>query len=180
METLPSFLLKEELPCGGHETNERLRSFFIVHFNFAYRKTRYWLPTPCLFSTGESSLCAINRSSIYILLAININLATLCCELYTTTFMKKAHKNNIVSNFFSTCVPIFLLVVAYMVEDHFNINSTNNELNLARHAFSCSMRCAFLYIFLYMISRLTFSPVIFLSLYLNFHVAFFYVIDFPT
>jgi hypothetical protein len=92
-------------------------------------------------STGETSLCAVNRSAPYFLMAILLNLLTLLftlvCDLKQWRSISKIARERGVA--FAMGIPLLLLVIAYAVEG--NDEGTDNEiLNTARHSFTCSMR----------------------------------------
>jgi hypothetical protein len=84
-------------------------------------------------------MCIINRAGAYILLAININLAALCADLYLAVSRGNGHMNKNALNVLTTVFPFLLMIIAYMVENS-DRDTENVQLNLARHAFSCSMR----------------------------------------
>ena len=90
-------------------------------------------------STGASAMCAINRIGIYILLSILINLSVLMFEMASALVSQDGHKNRVELNILSTTVPILLPILGYALEVDID-EGDNAKLNLARHAFSCSMR----------------------------------------
>ena len=74
------------------------------------------LPSSCR-STGTSTPCAINRSSIYILLFILISLASLTYDLLHTLKQTPGHAHvQAILNILSTVIPVVLLPVAYAVD----------------------------------------------------------------
>jgi hypothetical protein len=115
IDTIPVLALKFDLPCST-ETEEGI---------------------------GSSALCAINRSSRYILLAIMCSLACLAYGLFAAISLKMApvqlkpiqDKLNILS----VGVPCVFCLAAYGV-DTVDVDNDNGVLNVSRHAFSCSMR----------------------------------------
>jgi len=109
--TLPSLILKYDLPCEC-DTEE---------------------------CTGTSTVCAINRASIYILLSILINLCALTFKLAHAIVGSKRRLHQGTLNFFCTAIPILLAILGYALEGGSN-EGENSKLNTARHAFSCSMR----------------------------------------
>jgi hypothetical protein len=108
VETLPTMILKNDLPCGC-ATEE---------------------------CTGTSTLCAVNRAGIYILLGILINLCALTYSLFMGIVQERGHTNNKPLNALSVGVPLLLTAIAYGMETDAP-DTPNTELNLTRHAFSC-------------------------------------------
>jgi len=116
VETIPVMVLHYDLPCTC-ETEE------------------------CI---GSSAMCAVNRSGAYLLLGILINLSTLTYSLYSaisggnSSTRKEARKKNLyrIANF----IPLVLMIIAYIFDSDDYANDDNGVLNLARHAFNCSMR----------------------------------------
>jgi hypothetical protein len=78
-------------------------------------------------------------SSIYIVLSIMIQLCSLTFEVFLAMTNQKTAKTHRLVTFGTTAFPIFLMCVAYLVENA-DPNVSNGRLNIARHAFSCSMR----------------------------------------
>jgi hypothetical protein len=114
VETLPSLVLKYDLPCAC-ETEE---------------------------CTGQSTMCAINRAGIYILLSIMMQIATLSFLLFSSMHDHRGQyslKTKAGMNTVATGIPFALMLVAYSVENE-DADSELRNLHLARHAFSCSMR----------------------------------------
>ncbi len=135
-----------------------------------------FIPHCCLFvtmvlfsiwclSTGKGPLCAINRSSTFVLLSIQIHLCDLVRSLYVElTFKKQKKSQGLIWKVLSVGIPCLLMAISYggffwvqrsmswvaygflvshmpSVECHENCETTENyQLNVARHAFSCSMR----------------------------------------
>jgi hypothetical protein len=111
-------------------------------------------------------MCAINRSSIYILLGILVNLSALTFELVFAIFKGGKSLNKKLLNATSTVVPFVLAAVGFALEGNVTCaththcfifltfacivcvfafpgeigEGANGKLNTARHAFSCSMR----------------------------------------
>jgi hypothetical protein len=76
---------------------------------------------PCLLpsfscSTGSSAICSINRTSIYVLLGILINLSALTFELVFTIFKGDKRLNKKLLNATSTVVPFVLAAVGFALE----------------------------------------------------------------
>jgi len=93
--------------------------------------------------SGTSFLCALNRSTIYILLWILVNLCVITYKLCntlekqsSTPFTKKQLK---IIDAISVLIPLLLMILGYMLDTD-NTEVTNGILNVSRHAFSCSMR----------------------------------------
>jgi hypothetical protein len=93
------------------------------------------------FSTGKSAGCAVNRVSVYILLSILINLCALTYQVAMTVTKGAAlhTSNKSALNFLSTAVPILLAILGYALDGDIQ-DGENAQLNVTRHAFSCSMR----------------------------------------
>jgi hypothetical protein len=111
--TLPMLLMKYDLPCGC-ETEE---------------------------CTGTSVACAVNRLSHYIVLAIMINVCAIAYQLAATISSGVQPKMDRI-NVLCTVVPILIASVGYALEVSDIRDGPNAQLNIARHAFSCSMRSA--------------------------------------
>jgi hypothetical protein len=123
------------------------------------------LLTLCL-STGKGLMCAINRSSIFFLLSIQIHLCDLVRSLYVDiTVEKRRQSQGLIWKVLSVGIPCLLMAISYgglfrsymswvayvyLVSDDIRMPSVecrencdiseNYQLNVARHAFSCSMR----------------------------------------
>ena len=82
-------------------------------------------------------MCAINRSSIYILLLIQLHLCDLTRNLFCMIY--DVRQNALVFKIISVGLPVLLMFIAYGVETD-DVDSDNFQLNVARHAFSCTMR----------------------------------------
>ena len=113
-------------------------------------------------------MCAINRSSIFFLLSIQIHLCDLVRSLYVDITVESQRKSEgLIWKFLSVGIPCLLMAISYgglfefkhvchgplMVSSFFADKrmpsvecrekcetSENYQLNVARHAFSCSMR----------------------------------------
>jgi hypothetical protein len=115
IHTLPMLALKHDLPCGECATEE---------------------------CTGISLPCTLNRMGIYMLLGILISLSALTFKLYSSLDMTRGGlKPRQVQMLDRACllVPFVLLVIAYLFDSE-DFDNDNGELNVVRHAFSCSMR----------------------------------------
>ncbi len=125
--------------------------------------------TWCL-STGKGPMCAINRSSIFFLLSIQIHLCDLIRSLYMGLGLECKKSQGLIWKVLSVGIPCLLMGISYgglfefrdvchgslmvssflmtnaclvsqSVECHENCETSDNyNLNVARHAFSCSMR----------------------------------------
>ena len=111
-------------------------------------------------------MCSINRLSIYLLLMIMINLSLLTYSVVSLIFRGDKSTSKKLLNLLSTFVPLILIIVGYaldgttesvvLVEEVIRLvqsiydlllsyakvtfEGENSKLNIARHAFSCSMR----------------------------------------
>ena len=109
-------------------------------------------------------MCAINRSSIFFLLSIQIHLCDLVRSLYVDITVENQRKSQgLIWKVLSVGIPCLLMAISYGglfefrdVADGFLVShdkrmpsvecrencetSENYRLNVARHAFSCSMR----------------------------------------
>jgi hypothetical protein len=92
--------------------------------------------------TGTSSICAINRLSMFILLSMQLSITNIVYNLYAKLVNGQFHvstqRKNAV-NWGCMAFPLFLSVVAYAVETE-DVGVENGLLNVARTAFSCNMR----------------------------------------
>jgi hypothetical protein len=83
--------------------------------------------------------------SIYILLSMQIALAVLVHGLYSTLAgggkTPAAIQRKALAEWGSIALPVILVIISYGVETG-DVNVDNGVLNIARHAFSCSMRFA--------------------------------------
>jgi hypothetical protein len=86
--TFPSLILKHDLPCEC-ETEE------------------------CM---GTSTMCAVNRFSIYVLLSILINLCALTCQLASAVKGASGHDNKTALNLTTTVVPMLLAALGFALE----------------------------------------------------------------
>jgi hypothetical protein len=90
-------------------------------------------------------MCGINRSSIYLLLAIMISLCCLTYELYASIRSRKNtvvdRKKETIFHIFCVGFPIVLVSIGYAL-DTSDPGVGNAVLNVARHGFKCSMRFA--------------------------------------
>ena len=103
----------------------------------SFRSNIFSFPSLLNRSTGDGGMCAINRSSIYILLGIQIHLCDLTRGLFTTIVSgnkstRSAQNMKLMFRALSMGVPLLLLSVAYVVESD-DVESENYELNVARH-----------------------------------------------
>ncbi len=129
--------------------------------------TRVLFSTWCL-STGKGPMCAINRSSIFFLLSIQIHLCDLVRSLHVILTARNQQKSQgPIWKVLSAGIPCLLMAISYgglfelihvchgplmvssffLVLSHWSVEcrencetNENNQLNVARHAFSCSMR----------------------------------------
>jgi hypothetical protein len=83
-------------------------------------------------------VCAMNRISVYILLSVLVNLCGLMFLIASKMYNKHASAN--VVKTLGVSVPILLAFVGYALEADENDISKNTQLNVTKHAFSCSMR----------------------------------------
>jgi hypothetical protein len=90
-------------------------------------------------------MCGINRSSIYLLLAIMINLCCLTYELYSSMRSRENigvdRKKETIFHLFCVGLPIVLVNIGYALDTN-DADVANAVLNVARHGFKCSMRFA--------------------------------------
>ncbi len=90
-------------------------------------------------------MCAINRSSIYLLLAIMISLCCLTYELYTSIRSRENagvdRKKETIFHLFCVGFPVVLVSIGYALDTN-DLDVDNAVLNVARHGFKCSMRFA--------------------------------------
>jgi hypothetical protein len=90
-------------------------------------------------------MCGINRSAIYLLLAIMINLCCLTYELYTSIRSRENtgvdRKKESILHLFCVGFPIVLMSIGYALDTN-DSDVANAVLNVARHGFKCSMRFA--------------------------------------
>jgi hypothetical protein len=91
---------------------------------------------------GTSTLCMVNRSSDYILLGIVMNLCALTHRLYSSLEGSHNVMGNLIVDKLCVAVPALILILAYIFDGPENMKSEaeNGVLNVARTAFSCSMR----------------------------------------
>ena len=118
-------------------------------------------------------MCAINRSSIFFLLSIQIHLCDLVRSLYVDITVENQKKSQgLIWKVLSAGIPCLLMAISYgglfefrnvchgslmvslflitnacqqSVECRENCETSDNyQLNVARHAFSCSMRFGFI------------------------------------
>jgi hypothetical protein len=112
VETLPSLILKYDLPCET-VTEEG------------------W---------GSSQICALNRSGIYMLLAIMINLCVLTLKLFRAIATNEAGRENKKLTAAAIVFPFVLMTLAYVMEgDNDGVDVENTQLNIARY-------CEFVYV----------------------------------
>jgi hypothetical protein len=86
-------------------------------------------------------MCGINRSSIYLLLAIVISLCCLTYELYASIRSRVDRKKEIILHLFCVGFPIVLVSIGYALDTN-DPHVGNAVLNVARHGFKCNMRFA--------------------------------------
>ena len=90
-------------------------------------------------------MCGINRSSIYLLLAIMISLCCLTYELYASIRSRENtgadRKKETIFHLFCVGFPIVLVSIGYALDTN-DPDVGNAVLNVARHGFKCSMRFA--------------------------------------
>ena len=88
-------------------------------------------------------MCWINRSSIYLLLAIMINLCRLTFTLFSKMGNVGAMNKKREDILYGFCVgfPIILVIFGYALDTD-DPDVANALLNVARHGFKCSMRFA--------------------------------------
>ena len=98
-------------------------------------------PVCVCVSVGTSTICAVNRLGIYILLSILTNLCMLTYQLASATAGGTSQKDNVAMKVLPVVVPIVLALVGYALEVGVG-EGENAQLNTARHAFLCSMRYA--------------------------------------
>jgi hypothetical protein len=85
-------------------------------------------------------MCSLNRASTFVLLSIVINLCSLMYAIASAMRNGNGYTEKRRLNFMSTVIPIVFTFLGYMLEvDDIRIGE-NSKLNIARHAFSCSMR----------------------------------------
>jgi hypothetical protein len=124
-----------------------------------------------LHSTDASTICSINRLGIYLLLSIMINLSVLTYQLFSVVVRGNDRPNKRLYNLGSTLVPVLIMAAGYALEEGTTVwpaffifamesvsfhpqrlllllifegelrQGENSKLNMARNAFSCSMRC---------------------------------------
>jgi hypothetical protein len=111
VDTIPVLALKHDLPCGC-KTEE---------------------------CTGSSALCTINRTSVYILLAIMLHLALLTHDLYYAVKDRVFEGNRLRFDYFATAFPLVLMVIGFAVDTD-DPDADNYLLNTIRHGFKCSVR----------------------------------------
>ena len=91
-------------------------------------------------------MCGINRSSIYLLLAIMINLCCLTYELYASIRSREKRdvdrKKETLFHLFCVGFPLVLVIIGYALDTNDPDVGSNAVLNIARHGFKCSMRFA--------------------------------------
>jgi hypothetical protein len=112
--TLPSLALKYDLPCEC-ATEE--------WYVFLCCTVESWLRIlqSCFYtnfdSTGSSTMCAINRASMYILLSILVNLCALTYQLVALIASgEQQNRRKSALKVVSTAVPILLGMLGYALE----------------------------------------------------------------
>jgi hypothetical protein len=115
--TLPALLLKNDVACDDCRTEE---------------------------CAGESWVCALNRSGVYVLFGILLNLCVLTHKMLAALGAgKRGNSKSKAAQVAGVGYPVLLVSLAYVFDDVEHNNSSlhsNGLLNLARHNFSCSMR----------------------------------------
>jgi len=115
--TLPALLIKNDVACDDCKTEE---------------------------CAGESWVCALNRSGVYVLFGILLNLCVLTHKMLGALGAGKGgNSKNKAAQVVGVGYPVLLVTLAYFFDDVEHNNSSlhsNGLLNLARHNFSCSMR----------------------------------------
>jgi len=98
---------------------------------------------PCSCETeeclGSSLPCIINRSSVYILLAIMTNLALLTFDLYRVVKDPNAKRQTKTLDWLALLIPFVLMVVGYAVDTD-DPEVENALLNTIRQGFKCNIR----------------------------------------
>jgi hypothetical protein len=114
---IPSFALKHDVGCGSCGTDE------------------------CV---GTSLLCTLNRTAPCLVLGIQINLAMLTRGIYRALKSGSVDADQVAADVFSIGLPLLILALAHLLDSPDNMAPVGDgdraELNLVRHAFSCSMR----------------------------------------
>jgi hypothetical protein len=125
VHTLPSLILKYDLPCFDCETELWYERTNLHSTSIDVSLTQHMTVFTELFllhlcsSIGKSAMCKINRSSIFVLLFIQINLCDMSRDLnfkLTDSSPGNADKNKIRSNIFrvlSMFTPVLLLAISY-------------------------------------------------------------------
>ncbi len=140
----------------------------VLHDHLFTSNCCYLLFSTWCLSTGKGVMCAINRSSIFFLLSIQIHLCDLVRTLYVSITARNQRKfQGLIWKVLSAGMPCLLMAISYgglfefwdvchgslmvsscltdkrmpSVECRENCETNENyQLNVARHAFSCSMR----------------------------------------
>jgi hypothetical protein len=123
-------MLKEQLPCECDTEEWFVPSCLLLQHAEAYNFLHALVSHCCHVSTGTSALCAVNRSSIYILLFILISLASFAHDLCHSMNNTPGHKQR-QSRLNVACYvfPILLLAVAHWF-DTADPNVANGVLNI--------------------------------------------------
>eukprot|EP00398_MALV-I-01_sp_L67-1_P000699 gene699-605_t len=111
VETIPTAILKFDLPCANETVEE----------------------------VGNSAVCYLSRSGQYMLLGIMVNLCTLTISVHRALVNATSHESNMKVNVLTTTIPFLFMVIAYSLDTDSD-DTENYHLNAVRHAFTCSMR----------------------------------------
>jgi len=91
-------------------------------------------------------MCALDRTSMYILLSIMINLAGSTFSFFLALNGSFGHgkKHEVIVEWLCVAVPLALLILAHLFdhEDHMDVEVESGLLNVARHSFRCNIRFA--------------------------------------
>jgi hypothetical protein len=112
----------------------------LCHFRIPFDFTSACPTEEC---TGNGAMCWMNRSSIYLLLAIMINLCCLTYTLFSKLGNVGAMGTKKKNTLYALCVgfPLLLVICGYALDTD-DPDVANALLNVARHGFKCSMRFA--------------------------------------
>ena len=111
--TLPSLIMKYDLPCSECNTEEWWCKIIFPLRILLLFVTRVLFSTWCL-STGKGPLCAINRSSIFFLLSLQIHLCDLVRSLYVDiTVENQRRSQGLIWKVLSVGIPCLLMAISY-------------------------------------------------------------------
>ncbi len=145
--TLPSLIMKYDLPCSECNTEEWwCKIIFLLRILLLF-VTRVLFSTWCL-STGKGPLCAINRSSIFFLLSLQIHLCDLVRSLYVDITVGNQRKSQgLIWKVLSVGIPCLLMAISYgglvefiivcygsLMVSSFLMTNACHQLNVARTA----------------------------------------------